>query len=171
MFVKGALYYKLENLTVSFAPKLRQMGQNLYQRGHALQADMAHEDTLQPSLRCVAHGDNVPAALASDWIAPNAVLIGDVKMGAGSSAWHGVTMRGDRASISVGKNTLIQDNSHIGSNHSQAGDQVNIGDNVYVGANARLEPCELESFSYVGMGASVGKGSHVESFAVVAAGA
>ena len=42
---------------------------------------------------------------------------------------------------------------------------------MYVGANARLDECELESFSYVGMGASVGKGSIVESFSVVAAGA
>ena len=42
---------------------------------------------------------------------------------------------------------------------------------MYVGANARLEECELESFSYVGMGASIGSGCIVESFAVLAAGA
>ena len=59
---------------------------------------------------------------------------------------------------------MIQDNSQI------RGD-VEIGDNVYVGANCKLNNCELESFSYVGMGASVGKGSTVESFSVVAAGA
>ena len=40
-----------------------------------------------------------------------------------------------------------------------------------MGPNAKLEECELESFSYVGMGASIGRGSVVESFAVVAAGA
>jgi len=48
---------------------------------------------------------------------------------------------------------------------------VTIGDNVYVGANATLDDCELESFAYVGMGATVQKGALVESFAVVAAGA
>ena len=42
---------------------------------------------------------------------------------------------------------------------------------MYVGANAKIDGCELESFAYVGMGASVGQGSLVESFAVVAAGA
>jgi len=42
---------------------------------------------------------------------------------------------------------------------------------VYVGPNARLDACELESFAYVGMGASVGRGATVESFGVVAAGA
>ena len=66
---------------------------------------------------------------------------------------------------------MIQDNSRVGSNSKGEGDAVNIGDNVYVGANVRLDTCELESFAYVGMGASVGKGSKVESFAVVAAGA
>ena len=54
---------------------------------------------------------------------------------------------------------------------SRSGDEVSIGDNVYVGANARIDGCVLEAFSYVGMGASVGQGSVVESFAVVAAGA
>lgn len=50
-------------------------------------------------------------------------------------------------------------------------DKVIIEDNVFVGPNARLDSCKLESFSYVGMGASIAKGATVESFAVVAAGA
>ena len=66
---------------------------------------------------------------------------------------------------------MIQDNSRLGSNGKDGTGHITIGDNVYVGANARLDECELESFAYVGMGASVGKGSIVESFAVVAAGA
>jgi carbonic anhydrase/acetyltransferase-like protein (isoleucine patch superfamily) len=72
----------------------------------------------------------------------------------------------------VGKNSVIQDLVHIGSTSNRAaGDAVSIGDNVYVGPNAVLDACTLESFSYVGMGASVGKGATVESFAVIAAGA
>jgi carbonic anhydrase/acetyltransferase-like protein (isoleucine patch superfamily) len=42
-----------------------------------------------------------------DWIAPNATVIGDVKLGAGSSIWHGVVIRGDTASIEIGKNTTV----------------------------------------------------------------
>lgn len=61
---------------------------------------------------------------------------------------------------------------HIGSTTNRAaGDKVSIGDNVYVGPNAVLDACTLESFSYVGMGAHVGKGTTIESFAVVASGA
>jgi carbonic anhydrase/acetyltransferase-like protein (isoleucine patch superfamily) len=48
-----------------------------------------------------------PKTLDADFVAPNAVLVGDVKMGEGSSAWHGTTLRGDTASISIGKNTVI----------------------------------------------------------------
>lgn len=59
----------------------------------------------------------------------------------------------------------------MGSHAKLSGDQVVIGDNVYVGAGAKLDNCELESFAYVGMGASVASGCLVESFAVVAAGA
>lgn len=86
--------------------------------------------------------------------------------------WHGVIARGDTAAIEVGKNSVIQDLVHIGSTSNRAdSDKVSIGDNVYVGPNAVLDACTLESFSYVGMGASIGKGSTVESFAVVASGA
>jgi carbonic anhydrase/acetyltransferase-like protein (isoleucine patch superfamily) len=170
MFFKGALYYKLENATVSMAPKIRKMGQGWFQQGMALQGDMAHQDTLVPSLRCVPISTTkYPKALDADWVAPNAVLVGDVSIDDGASVWHGATLRGDTAEINIGKNSMIQDNSHVGS--STKGGKVTIGDNVYVGANATLDDCELESFAYVGMGASVAKGSIVESFAVVAAGA
>ena len=117
-----------------------------------------------PSLRCVAHNGNYPKTIETDWIAPNATLVGNVNVKQGSSIWHGAILRGDKSAINIGRNCMVQDNSQI------RGD-VEIGDNVYVGANAKLNNCELESFSYVGMGASVGKGSVVESFAVVAAGA
>jgi len=133
---------------------------------------MAHRDTMVPSLRCVPISNTwYPKSLDADWVAPNAVLIGNVEMKEGSSAWHGVTLRGDTAAITIGKNSMVQDNAHVGSHARKEGDAVEIGDNVYVGANAKLDNCELESFSYVGMGASVASGCVVESFAVVAAGA
>ena len=96
-------------------------------------------------------------------------MVGDITLKENSSIWHGVILRGDQAAIQIGRNSMIQDNSRLGSNSGSG--KINIGDNVFVGANARLEDCELESFAYVGMGASVGKGATVESFAVLAAGA
>lgn len=138
----------------------------------SLQGHSAHADTLQPSLRCVPLSSSVyPKSLDADWVAPNAVLVGDVTLGEGSSAWHGATLRGDTAKISVGKNSLIQDNARVASNGAAEAANIAIGDNVYVGANAKLDECELQSFAYVGMGATVGKGAVVESYGVLAAGA
>ena len=129
----------------------------------AYQGEMAHTDTMQPSLRCVPISNNkYPRSLETDWVAPNAVLIGDIHMGEGSSAWHGTTLRGDTCPIKIGKNTIIQDNSRVGSNSGVDAAEISIGDNVYIGANANVDSAaDLESFSYVGMGASVGKGSKV----------
>jgi carbonic anhydrase/acetyltransferase-like protein (isoleucine patch superfamily) len=123
-----------------------------------LQGASAHADTMQPSLRCIPHGAAFPKSLDADWIAPNAVLVGDVEMGEGSSAWHGAVIRGDTARITVGKNSVLSDNSRVASNSTDAA-EVAIGDNVFVGANARLDGCTLKSYSYIGMGASVGKGA------------
>ena len=89
----------------------------------------------------------------------------------GSSLWHGTTVRGDTAQVKIGKNSVIEDLAHIGSFNKKEGDQVEIGDNCYVGPNATLDACKLESFAHVSMGATVSRGATVESFAVVAAGA
>ena len=51
---KGALYYKLENMTVGLSPSLRKWGQSLFRQGMASQGSLAHEDYMVPSLRCVA---------------------------------------------------------------------------------------------------------------------
>jgi len=78
---------------------------------------MAHSDTIVPSLRCVPTAAGVyPKLLSGDWIAPNATVIGDVTLGAGSSLWHNVIVRGDTATVSIGKNTTIQDLARIASN-------------------------------------------------------
>ena len=175
MFLKGHLFYKLENLTHSLAPSIRKQGQQLFKQGMALQGEAAHTDTMQPSLRCIPTSlSKYPKSLDADWIAPNAVLVGDVVLGEGSSAWHGAKLRGDTCAIKVGKNSIIQDNTRIGSNSAAGGEaaEISIGDNVYIGANANIDSdADLESFAYVGMGASVGKGSTVQSFGVLAAGA
>ena len=167
---KGSLFYKLENALFNMGPTLRGWGQKTFKDGHALQGASGHIDKMQPSLRCIplANG-SFPKSLDADWIAPNAVLIGDVEMGEGSSAWHGATLRGDTTKITVGKNSVLQDNTRVGSNNDAA--EVAIGDNVFVGANAKLDGCTLKSYSYVGMGAQVGQGASVESFGVLAAGA
>jgi carbonic anhydrase/acetyltransferase-like protein (isoleucine patch superfamily) len=173
MVFKGALFYKLDSIFYNLGPRVRKVGQDLFNYGNKLQGSMGHRDTMVPSLRCVPISNSkYPKSLDADWVAPNAVLVGDISLGEGSSVWHGVTLRGDRvANIKVGRNSMIQDNSYVGAASKDQNLTLTIGDNVYVGPNVTLDACHLESFSYIGMGAYVGKGCVVESFGVLAAGA
>ncbi len=170
--LKGVLFYKLENMTHKVGPVLRKIGQGIYRAGVANQGEHGHEDYAVPSTRCVPISDSkYPRLLDADWVAPNATVIGDVKLAEGASLWHGVVIRGDTAAISIGKNTTVQDCTRIASSRRAQGDQVRIGQNVYVGANASLDACTLEDNSFVGMGATVKRGAKVQPFAVVSAGA
>ena len=75
---------------------------------------MGHTDKPVPSLRCIPISNSkFPRTLDADFVAPNAVLIGDILMGKGSSVWHGCILRGDKSKINIGSNSLIQDNSHV----------------------------------------------------------
>ena len=144
----------------------------MFRAGMANQGAMAHEDTIQPSLRCVPiSASKFPRLLQGDWVASNATVIGDVRLCEGASIWHGVIVRGDTMQVSIGKNSTIQDLTRIGSNSQQTGGQVIIGENVQVGPNVQLDACTLEDNSFVGMGATIQHGATVSSFSVVSAGA
>ena len=111
----------------------------------------------------------VPSIAADAFVAPNATLIGDVAIGAGSSIWYGCILRGDYNVIRVGARTNIQDGCvvHIDSRTFGAA----IGDDVTVGHMCLIHACTLESGSFVGNRATVMDGAVVESGAMVAAGA
>ena len=64
------------------------------------------------------------------FIAPTAVVIGKVRIMDNASIWYGTVVRGDRDTITIGKNTNIQDNCTV---HTDPGKPVVLGDNVSVG--------------------------------------
>ncbi len=108
------------------------------------------------------------------FIAESADIIGRVEIGAKSSVWYGVVIRGDMNFIRIGANTNIQDGTviHVDSEGEHwNGMPTLIGDNVTVGHRAMLHACTLEDHSFVGMSATVLDGAVVESGAMVAAGA
>lgn len=86
------------------------------------------------------------------WVAPNAVVIGDVILKPGASVWFGVVVRGDNDPITIGRDTNIQDGSVL---HSDPGEPLNIGDGVTVGHMAMLHSCEIGDNSLIGIGAVV----------------
>ena len=102
------------------------------------------------------------------FIAPTAAVVGAVRIGAYSSIWYQVTVRGDNNYIIIGTGTNIQDNSciHISSREFPT----IIGNNVSVGHSALVHACTLEDYSFVGMGAIVMDGAVIESGAMLAAG-
>jgi carbonic anhydrase/acetyltransferase-like protein (isoleucine patch superfamily) len=101
------------------------------------------------------------------FIAPNAVIIGDVESGSKSSVWYGVVIRGDVHHIRIGSNTNIQDNSVI--HVSRYEGPTIIGNGVTVGHQALLHACILDDNSFVGMAAQVIDQARVETHAMVAA--
>jgi carbonic anhydrase/acetyltransferase-like protein (isoleucine patch superfamily) len=113
--------------------------------------------------------DGVTPEVAQDaFIAPTAVLIGDVKIHAGASVWFGAVLRGDNSSIVIGAGSNVQDNCVI---HCADGLPTIVGANVTVGHMAMLEGCEIGDGALIGMGSIVLQRAKVGSGSLVAAGA
>jgi carbonic anhydrase/acetyltransferase-like protein (isoleucine patch superfamily) len=102
------------------------------------------------------------------FLAPTAVLVGDVRVGDRANIWFGAVLRGDSSHIEIGDECSIQDNAVIHCAHELP---TVIGARVVVGHGALLEGCVIEDQALVGMGAIVLQRAHIGSGAMVAAGA
>jgi carbonic anhydrase/acetyltransferase-like protein (isoleucine patch superfamily) len=115
-----------------------------------------------------------PRVAADAFIAPTAVIVGDVEIGAEASIWFGCVLRGDSNSIRIGARTNVQDGTVIHVNHERegaAGTKATIGADVTIGHMALLHACTVEDGAFIGMKACVMDGVVVEGGAMVAAGA
>ena len=115
----------------------------------------------------LAFEDKVPRVAPDAFVAPTAVLIGDVVVEEGASVWFGVVLRGDFNRIVVGAGTSVQDNSVI---HTNEDLPTIIGSNVTVGHLSLLEGCEIEDGALIGMGSIVLNRARVGRRAMLAAG-
>lgn len=111
----------------------------------------------------------MPRIHPTAFIAENAVIIGDVEIGAESSVWYGCTLRGDVNNIVIGQRTNIQDHTMIHVSSTTQGTY--IGDDVTVGHAALLHACTIGNRAFIGMQACVMDDSKVEDEAMIAAGA
>lgn len=103
------------------------------------------------------------------FIAPGAVIVGDVTIGAQSNIWFGCVLRGDVQSISVGERTNIQDGAVV--HVTRKTGPTTIGSGITIGHKALLHACTLEDDCFVGMGSIVLDHATVQSGAMLAAGA
>ena len=104
----------------------------------------------------------------SAFIAPGAIVLGDVTIEEDCGIWYHATVRGDRAPIRIGRASNIQDNCVV---HVDAEHPVNIGANVTVGHGAILHGCTIEDNTLIGMGAILLNGCHIGRNCIIAAGA
>ncbi|HEX6024707.1 MAG TPA: gamma carbonic anhydrase family protein [Solirubrobacter sp.] len=109
-----------------------------------------------------------PRVAEDAFIAPTAVLIGDVTVEAGASVWFGAVLRGDNSAIVIGEGSNVQDNCVI---HCADELPTIVGSNVTIGHMAMLEGCRIGDGALVGMGAIVLQRASVGPHALVAAGA
>lgn len=104
----------------------------------------------------------------SAFIAPGAIVLGDVTIEEDCGIWYHATVRGDRAPIRIGRASNIQDNCVV---HVDADHPVTIGTNVTVGHGAILHGCTIEDNTLIGMGAILLNGCHIGRNCIIAAGA
>jgi carbonic anhydrase/acetyltransferase-like protein (isoleucine patch superfamily) len=115
-----------------------------------------------------ALGDRVPEIHPGAYVHPDAVVIGDVRIGDGSTVWPGAVLRGDYGTIVVGERTSIQDGTVV---HAVSEFPTLIGSDCVVGHIAHLEGCVIHDGALVGSGSVVLHHAHVHEGATVAAGA
>ena len=110
----------------------------------------------------------MPRVAEDVFVAEGAQVIGDVTIGSGSSIWYNTVVRGDVASVTIGRNCNIQDNSTV---HAEPGGPIVIGDDVTVGHGAVVHGCTVGDGALIAIHATVLSGAVVGAGAMVGAGA
>ena len=116
----------------------------------------------------LSFGGATPRIAPGVFLAPTAVLIGDVTIEAEASVWFGAVLRADLAPIVVGAGSNVQDNAVL---HCSTDLPTVVGAGVTIGHQAMLEGCVVEDDSLVGMGAMVLQRARVGAGSLLAAGA
>lgn len=94
-------------------------------------------------------GEHSPEIDPQCWIAPNATVIGQVKLARNVSIWWNSTLRGDKDMISIGESSNIQDGSVL---HTDPGIRLTVGRNVTVGHMVMLHGCTVGDGALIGIG-------------------
>jgi len=121
-----------------------------------------------------SHAGMQPNISAGVYIDPDAVVIGDVEIGAGSSVWPMTVIRGDIHRIRIGERTSVQDGSVLHVTHAGPynpdGFPLIIGDDVTIGHKVMLHGCTIGNRILIGMAAVVMDGAVVHDEVIIAAG-
>lgn len=111
-------------------------------------------------------GEYQPQCDTTAFVAPGAHVIGKVILEAGASVWFNAVVRGDMDTITIGRNTNVQDGSVL---HTDAGIPLRLGEGVTVGHKVMLHGCEIGDYSLIGINAVVLNGAKIGKFCVIGA--
>ncbi len=111
---------------------------------------------------------HAPEIAEGVFVAPGAVVLGRVRIGAGSSVWYGCVIRAEDEEIRIGEDCNVQDGSIL---HADPGDPTVLGDRVSLGHGAIVHGAEVAADVLIGMRAVVLNGARIGSGSLVAAGA
>lgn len=112
-------------------------------------------------------GDKIPKIGENNFIAENAVVIGDVKTGVNVSIWFSAVLRADMSEITIGNNSNVQDNCTV---HGDTPFPVTIGEGVTIGHNCIIHGAEVGDNCIIGMNAVLLNGVKIPKNCIVAAG-
>jgi carbonic anhydrase/acetyltransferase-like protein (isoleucine patch superfamily) len=112
--------------------------------------------------------DRTPDIAGSAFVAPGAIVAGDVELADGVNVWFGCVLRSEYERVTIGAETNIQDLSVV---HADPGFPTVVGERVTVGHRVVLHGCTIEDDVLVGMGAVVMNGARIGARSVVGAGA
>ncbi|MGH1356582.1 MAG: gamma carbonic anhydrase family protein [Thalassovita sp.] len=102
------------------------------------------------------------------WVAPDANVVGQVRLGQGASVWFGCTLRGDNELIDIGAGSNVQENTVM---HTDVGYPLTLGVNCTIGHKAMLHGCTVGDNSLIGMGATVLNGAKIGKNCLIGANA
>jgi len=126
-----------------------------------------HHIAARPAGLLYALNGLAPSIHPTAWVAPTAVLIGDVRIGPHANIWFNCVLRADTNPIIVGARTNIQDGTVIHVDHAE--NFTDIGEDVTIGHAAIIHACKLRNRAFIGMGATVLDGAVVEEAGLLGA--
>ena len=102
------------------------------------------------------------------YLADNAAVMGDVRLGRNVNIWFGVTIRGDDSWVEIGEDTNVQDNTCV---HVDIDAPQRIGRGVTIGHGVILHGVEIGDYALIGMGAVLLSGCRIGEYSIIGAGA
>lgn len=108
-----------------------------------------------------------PKLAPGAWVADSAEVIGKVVLGEDASIWFGAVLRGDNETLTIGRNSNVQDLSVV---HSDHGSPTMIGDNVTIGHQVMLHGCTIGDNSLIGIQAVILNNAKIGRNSIVGAG-